>query len=753
MATSTIQNQFSVAAAIAELSYSSWDDLSNGSKSALSEMILGNLPKNFIMKVASSICSLLADNKKPAFNYEEMKNAKSLILHIKTQDEGFHDSSQNSRRQRSGSSQLELNGHAPKYQKLVNGERIDPNAAAKQTAMDILQEQTKITKQNLNKSNDIPTMEILDSDTDEMNDTENDNLPTPQQKTGDDVTLDVMQNLLDFFGNKENTNNSKSKVVKSSESQKNSKNLTGNATNISHAAIRSDYQPGSSININGKEHIFAGIANPTSNVTISKSKISNSSNQIQQIATPTSVASASSIPLTLKPDITDDSINVNDPDSQFILIDENLEFPESYIKRSNDLVLKQGFIRCRAKYCISAGNGRAGSIQELLEHVRTVHKGQIFCTKCHKVLLGIRLAEHAKVCTLQCPVCFKEFQETRYVQRHMKRVHGAKLTGGSIFIENKIEKMKKEIETVNKQPTISTTSVALTNGSSSPASFNGISTILSNTNNNSALNNSSVLNYSSLYEQGLATAPTIASSDLSKLLDSVSGPVENNTKTNKSQEPIKLESPEMHDNNSKQAGEITSIMDNLISNLPNFGDNGDLSKLRHESTDSLVNPLLTLNSQESENDDDEEEEDSNEIEEIPQILEIQNSEGQNSQEKFNNFNDLDRIEAQLLQTKNESGKITPIDKTQSNAINSDLEMSEIAEISENLNMETKSNNNTTDDTTEKSDLFKQNEQSIDIQNIVADLQTAEETKKIVPKLKISNLALGGSYKTQISGEE
>ena len=76
------------------------------------------------------------------------------------------------------------------------------------------------------------------------------------------------------------------------------------------------------------------------------------------------------------------------------------------------------------------------SVDQLLQHIRTMHRGQIFCKKCHKVLLGIRLNEHAKVCTLKCPVCHKEFQETRYVQRHMKRVHGAKLTGGSIFISS-----------------------------------------------------------------------------------------------------------------------------------------------------------------------------------------------------------------------------------------------------------------------------------------------------------------------------
>lgn len=130
------------------------------------------------------------------------------------------------------------------------------------------------------------------------------------------------------------------------------------------------------------------------------------------------------------------NLNINNlvDSTQFVVIDDTLTFPDSYRKRASDLVQKQGYVRCRAKYCITSGSGKAFSVDELLLHIKQMHRGQIFCKKCHKVLLGIRLNEHAKVCTLVCPVCNKEFQETRYVQRHMKRVHGAKLTGGSIYM-------------------------------------------------------------------------------------------------------------------------------------------------------------------------------------------------------------------------------------------------------------------------------------------------------------------------------
>ena len=65
-----MNNDMLVAAAIAKLSNSGWPSLNFDLKSCLAEVILGNLPQQFIMELATHICTEKAAGHVPSFSFK-----------------------------------------------------------------------------------------------------------------------------------------------------------------------------------------------------------------------------------------------------------------------------------------------------------------------------------------------------------------------------------------------------------------------------------------------------------------------------------------------------------------------------------------------------------------------------------------------------------------------------------------------------------------------------------------------------------
>ena len=75
-----MNNDMLVAAAIAKLSNGGWPGLNFDLKSCLAEVILGSLPKQFIMELATHICTEKAKGKTPEFGFKIQQ--KKLILNL-----------------------------------------------------------------------------------------------------------------------------------------------------------------------------------------------------------------------------------------------------------------------------------------------------------------------------------------------------------------------------------------------------------------------------------------------------------------------------------------------------------------------------------------------------------------------------------------------------------------------------------------------------------------------------------------------
>ena len=75
------------AAAVAQLSQSGWSSLSEQWKACIADIVLGNLPEQFILQVSISICSILAQGRTLCFEYKQNMNQHILTDNSKLKTE------------------------------------------------------------------------------------------------------------------------------------------------------------------------------------------------------------------------------------------------------------------------------------------------------------------------------------------------------------------------------------------------------------------------------------------------------------------------------------------------------------------------------------------------------------------------------------------------------------------------------------------------------------------------------------------
>jgi len=87
MTSSQINSDLLTAAAVAQLSQSGWGSLSEQWKACIADIVLGNLPEQFILQVSISICSILAQGRTLGFEYKQNLNQHILTDNSKEKTE------------------------------------------------------------------------------------------------------------------------------------------------------------------------------------------------------------------------------------------------------------------------------------------------------------------------------------------------------------------------------------------------------------------------------------------------------------------------------------------------------------------------------------------------------------------------------------------------------------------------------------------------------------------------------------------
>merc|ERR1712050_590211 len=87
MTSSQINSDLLTAAAVAQLSQSGWSSLSEQWKACIADIVLGNLPEQFILQVSISICSILAQGRTLCFEYKQNMNQHILTDNSKLKTE------------------------------------------------------------------------------------------------------------------------------------------------------------------------------------------------------------------------------------------------------------------------------------------------------------------------------------------------------------------------------------------------------------------------------------------------------------------------------------------------------------------------------------------------------------------------------------------------------------------------------------------------------------------------------------------
>ena len=75
-------------AATAQLSKSGWESLNPEMKAYLSDVVMGSLPKDYIIDLTISICGIRADGRTPNYNFETIGNKIILTDETKSNNNG-----------------------------------------------------------------------------------------------------------------------------------------------------------------------------------------------------------------------------------------------------------------------------------------------------------------------------------------------------------------------------------------------------------------------------------------------------------------------------------------------------------------------------------------------------------------------------------------------------------------------------------------------------------------------------------------